>query len=160
VKGHILKTLFAVIVLSVAGVVGLGFYRGWFDFTSSNTKGKSKITLTTDQNKFKKDEKAAVKKVKDLGSQAKAQIVTPTPNVTEGTMVSLKDGKLTMKDKEGKEQQHVLADDVKVTCDATTCKATDLKPGIKIRVTTSNDAPHAVTRVEAIDKNAAFEKSS
>jgi multidrug efflux pump subunit AcrB len=155
-----MKTLIVIVVLSVVGVVGLGFYRGWFSFSSNSAQGKSKVTLTTDQNKIKKDEKTAVKKVKDLGNQVKDQIVTPTAKVSEGTMVSLEENELTIKDKEGKEQAHTLADDVKVTCDTQTCKATDLKAGMRIRVTTGSDAPHNVSQIEALDKNEAFAKSS
>jgi hypothetical protein len=30
---------------------------------------------------------------------------------------------------------------------------------MRVRVTTRNGAPHAATRIEALDKNAAFEKA-
>jgi hypothetical protein len=54
-----MKTLIIVIVLLAAGVVGLGFYRGWFSVTSDSGDGKSNIKLTVDKEKFQKDKKSA-----------------------------------------------------------------------------------------------------
>jgi hypothetical protein len=147
-----MKALLVVLVLFVAGIVGLGFYRGWFSFASGRSDDKSNITLTVDQDKFQQDRKAATESVQGLGRQAKDK-------VTDGIMVSLKDGELTITDKEKKEHSHTLAADVKVTCDARDCTAADLKVGMRIRMTTSKDAPHAASRIEALDKNAAFEKA-
>ena len=48
------------------------------------------------------------------------------------------------------------ATDAKVTCDGNVCKATDLKAGTKIRVTTKSDDKKVATHVEAIDKDANF----
>lgn len=60
-----------VLVLIVAGVAGLGFYRGWFDLTSDRGTDKSNVTLTVDRDKMKEDKQKAVDKVQDLGHQAK-----------------------------------------------------------------------------------------
>ena len=51
-----------------------------------------------------------------------------------------------------------MAADVKVTCDGKECKIKELKPGMKIRVTTKKDDKKAATRIEALDKNEDFEK--
>ena len=110
-------------------------------------------------NKFQEDRKAATESVEGLGHQAKDRTVGPAEKVTDGTMVSVKGGELTITDKEGKEHRHALAANAKVTCDAQACGTADLKAGMRIRVTTRNDAPHAATRIEALDKNAAFEKT-
>lgn len=51
--------LFAVLVLIVAGVIGLGFYRGWFELSSSSGDGKSRIEVNVDQKKIQVDENKA-----------------------------------------------------------------------------------------------------
>ena len=78
----------------------------------------------------------------------------------DGTVVSVSADKLTMANKEGKEHSHALAANVTVTCDGKTCTAADLKAGMRIRVTTDDAAPHAASRIEALDTDAAFASSS
>jgi len=154
-----MKALLVVLALLVAGIAGLGFYRGWFSVASDSADAKSNITLTVDQDKFQEDRKAATESVQDLGRQAKDKTVGPAEKITDGTMVGFKGGELTIADKDGKEHRHTLAADVKVTCDARACEAADLKAGMRLRVTATNEAPHAATRIEALDKNAAFERA-
>jgi len=55
-----------VLVLIVAGVVGLGYYRGWFHFTSDNSADKPAVTVTVDKDKITQDKSDAQKKVQDL----------------------------------------------------------------------------------------------
>ena len=74
----------------------------------------------------------------------------------EGKVVSISDNKLVMTNKEGQEYSHMLADDAKVTCDAQACKASDLKPGLAVRLTTLKNDKNVVIRIEAIDKDAEF----
>ena len=152
-----MKSLLFVLVLLVAGIAGLGFYRGWFAFASDSAEAKSNITLTVDQDKFQEDRKAATESVQGLGPQAKDRIVAPAEKITDGTMVSVTFDELTIMDNEGKEHSHTMAAHAKVTCDTQTCEATDLKAGMRVRLTTRNDAAHAAIRIEALDKNAAFE---
>ena len=71
--------------------------------------------------------------------------------------VSITGNKLVMTGAEGSaEHTCTLAIDAKVTCDGKVCKAADLKPGMRIRVTTDSEAPNDATQVEALDKNADF----
>ena len=78
-------------------------------------------------------------------------------NHHDGKVVSVTGDKLVMTNSQGSEEQTcTLNADVKVTCDGTVCKSSDLKPGMKIRVTLESDEPHAATRVEALDKNPEF----
>ena len=60
-------------------------------------------------------------------------------NTHEGKVVKAGDGKLTMTDKDGKnEHTHDVALDAKVTCDGKACKLEDLKKGNSIKVTTKD----------------------
>ena len=74
----------------------------------------------------------------------------------DGKFIKLVGDKLEMSDSRGKEHSHMLAANAKVMCDGKECKAADLKPGMKIRVTTSSDDKKVATHVEAIDKNELF----
>ena len=69
---------------------------------------------------------------------------------TEGMVVKAGDGKLTMTDKDGKEQTHPVADTAKITCDGKECKLEDLKKGFKVKVTTEKkDDKVVITKVVA-----------
>ena len=59
-----------VMLLIVVGVVGLGFYRGWFDVSSEGSADKSNVTLTVDKDKVKQDTKDAKEKVQGAADQA------------------------------------------------------------------------------------------
>ncbi len=74
-----------------------------------------------------------------------------------GKVVSVSGNKLIMS-VDGKEHTHTLAPDAKVTCDGKTCKLSDLKAGMKIRVTTSKDDLKTALRVDALDKEENFPK--
>jgi len=75
----------------------------------------------------------------------------------DGKFVSITGNKLVMTGTQGKQEQTcTLSADVKVTCDGKACKSSDLKPGMKIRVTSDSNDPNAAVRVEAIDKNLEF----
>jgi len=56
-----------------------------------------------------------------------------------GVVVSAGEGKLTMSDKDGKnEHTHDVAADAKVSCDGKACKLEDLKKGASVKVTTKD----------------------
>jgi hypothetical protein len=65
-----------VLVLILAGVAGLGFYRGWFQMTSDRSADKSNVTVTVDKEKMQEDKQKAVEKVQDLGHK-KDEAVKP-----------------------------------------------------------------------------------
>jgi predicted negative regulator of RcsB-dependent stress response len=62
-----MKTVVVVVVLLLAGVVALGFYQGWFSFSTANTDQKGSIKFEVDTNKFKQDRE------KFLGQKGKEQ---------------------------------------------------------------------------------------
>jgi hypothetical protein len=78
-------------------------------------------------------------------------------NYQDGTVVSITGDKLVMTNSQGKEEHTCTMNvNVKVTCDGIACKSSDLKAGMRIRVTLESDEPHAAIRVEALDKNLEF----
>ena len=78
------------------------------------------------------------------------------PSIKLIKFVSATSRKFVMTGDDGKEHSHSITDDTKVTCDRKDCKASDLKAGTKIRVTTKKSDEKAVTCIEAIVKDADF----
>jgi hypothetical protein len=153
-----MKRLLFVLVLVAAGVAVLGYYREWYHFGSDSADGKSNVTLSVDTHKFQEDRKSAVAGVKNLGHKTEDKVAGKSH---DGKVVSITSSKLVMTNMEGEEEQmHALTADVKITCDGKVCQAADLKSGMRIRVTTENSAPHAATRIEALDNHAEFEKGA
>lgn len=149
-----MKQFLCVLVVVGVGIVGLGFYRGWFLVGSDKGDSKTNVTLSMDGEKIKQDKDTAVAEVKELGQKISDTVVGPSVKSMDGTVVGVTSEKLTMTGKDGKDHIHKLATDVKVTCDGKTVPAADLKAGMKIRVTT--DTADAATRIEALDKDMAF----
>jgi len=58
-----MRRFLTVIVLIVAGVVALGFYRGWFHLTSDKAADKSNISVTVDKHKIQQDKQKAADKM-------------------------------------------------------------------------------------------------
>jgi hypothetical protein len=143
IKEKMMKQVLSVLVLVAVGVVGLGFYLGWFH---------------VDTNKIKEDETTAVAKVKDVEHQIHDKVVGPNQSIMDGKVVSVSADKLTMTGKVGMEHSHPLAATVHVTCDGKVCVAADLKAGMRIRVTSDSAAPHTATQIEALNNNADFAK--
>jgi hypothetical protein len=145
-----------VLVLILAGVLGLGIYMRWFNVSTDNVGGTSNVTFSVDQKKIKDDSKTAVANVQDAVGQTKDKVAGASH---DGKVVSITDNKLVMTNMEGKEEhRHAMTANIKITCDGKDCKAEDLKPGMRVRVTTEKAEPHAATRIEALDNNRDFEK--
>jgi hypothetical protein len=81
-KEIVMKNLLIVFVLVVAGIGGLGYYLGWFHFTSDSTSGESHIGVTVDKDKLKADEKKALEKAKSLEHQLKDKSTAPSEKST------------------------------------------------------------------------------
>jgi hypothetical protein len=80
-----MKRFMILVVVIVACIAGLGFYRGWFHVGSDADDDKRSVTFTADPNKIKDDEKKVVEKVKDLGHQAKGKAAAPTEKTKDET---------------------------------------------------------------------------
>jgi hypothetical protein len=73
----------------------------------------------------------------------------------EGKLVSVTGDKLVMT-KDGKEHSHMLDPKAKIFVDGRAVKAQDLRPGMRIRVTTPKGNLHDAVKVEALDKEKQF----
>jgi hypothetical protein len=59
------------VVLVMACIAGLGFYRGWFGVASETDTDKHSVTFTADPTKIKQDENKVVDKVQGMGHRVK-----------------------------------------------------------------------------------------
>jgi len=78
-----MKSLVFAFVLVVACVLGLGFYMGWFHFSSGNDGNSANITLSVDKGKIQDDKDKAVNTVQDTGQDAKDTTTATTPKAQE-----------------------------------------------------------------------------
>lgn len=67
-----------VLVLILAGVIGVGFSRGWFTVSSDSQGNTPNITVSVDKEKIRQDKAKAVEKVQDLEQRAKAKVAATT----------------------------------------------------------------------------------
>ncbi len=67
-----------VLVVILAVGAGLGFYMGWFHFSSGSDGSSAHVTVSMDKGQIQKDRDKAVDKVQDLGQHAKDQVATTT----------------------------------------------------------------------------------
>ena len=68
-----------VIALIVAIVAGIGFYRGWFHFSSDSDNNNAQVTVSVDKDQIQEDKDNAIDKVEDLGQQAKDKVAPASP---------------------------------------------------------------------------------
>jgi hypothetical protein len=66
-----MKQIVVVLLLIVAGVACLGFYRGWFTASSGDTPHGANVTIGVDQDKIRADEAKVKEKIQGLGGKAK-----------------------------------------------------------------------------------------
>ena len=69
-----MRTLMFVMVLLLIGIVGVGFYRGWFQLSTDTTSQKPSATITVDKDKIHADEQTAKDTVQGLRKEAKEKI--------------------------------------------------------------------------------------
>ena len=72
-----------VFVLIVAVVAGVGFYLGWFHFSSGSDRNNAHVTVSVDKGQIQKDKDKAVDKVKDLGQRAEDKVATTARKAQE-----------------------------------------------------------------------------
>jgi Cu/Ag efflux protein CusF len=83
------------------------------------------------------------------GAQSFADDVQPGTH--EGKVVKVETDKLTMTDKDGKnEHTHMIPADAKITCEGKDCKLTDLKAGYPVKITVEKKGEkNVVTKIDA-----------
>ena len=69
-----MRTLMFVVVLLLVGIVGVGFYRNWFQVSTDNTDQRPSATVTVDKDKIHADEQKAKDKMEGFGQEAKEKI--------------------------------------------------------------------------------------
>jgi len=78
-----MRTLLGVVLLLLVGILGVGFYQGWFLFSTGSTGQTSSATITVDQDKIRADEGKAREKVEEFGQKAKEKAGDRTDKVKE-----------------------------------------------------------------------------
>lgn len=110
----------------------------------ADLKAGTRIRVTTQEG-----DKNVVTRIAGFDKDAKV-----SSDSHRGMLVSITGNKLVMSGTQGKEEQKcTLSDKVKITCDGEICKASDLKPGMRIRVTLESANPQEAVTVEAFTKN-------
>jgi hypothetical protein len=74
-----MKALFTVAVVLLICIAGVGFYRGWFSFSTENTDQKPSATFTMDKDKIHADEE----KVQKFGHETKEKLGHQVDKVKE-----------------------------------------------------------------------------
>ncbi len=69
-----MRALMFVVILLAVGIAGVGYYRGWFAFSTSGTGQMPSATITVDKNKFHEDEQKAKDDVQGAGQKAKQDV--------------------------------------------------------------------------------------
>ncbi len=72
-----MRRLLVLLVVVVAGVAALGFYRGWFEVRWDRSGGQGQLTTTVNEDKIQQDRDRAVEKVQG--------VTQPTANATTGS---------------------------------------------------------------------------
>ena len=75
--------MFLTLAVIVVAVAVLGFYLGWFHFSSGSDPNNAHITVSVDKDQIQQDKDKTVDKVQDLGQQAKDKVATTTQKTQE-----------------------------------------------------------------------------
>jgi hypothetical protein len=79
-----MRRLLIVLVLAVAGIVGLGFYQGWLRLATGEAGGKASLPVTVDWEKFEQDKVKAQEKVHELEQQVQEKVLAAPDAGKEG----------------------------------------------------------------------------
>jgi hypothetical protein len=82
-QGEILMTRFLGVLVVIVLIVGcVGYFLGWFTFSSDSTEGKTHITINVDRDKIKETEKKVEETVKHAVDKVKGSQTTETKTTT------------------------------------------------------------------------------
>jgi hypothetical protein len=66
-----MRTLMFVAILFLVGIVGVGFYRGWFQISTDTANQRPSATITVDKDKIHTDEQKAKDEMQSFRQEAK-----------------------------------------------------------------------------------------
>ena len=69
-----MRTLMLAVVLLAVGIAGVGYYRGWFAFSTKSADQMPSATITVDKNKFHEDEQKAKEDVQGAEQKTKEDV--------------------------------------------------------------------------------------
>jgi len=78
-----MKSIILMLVLVAAGVVGLGLYLGWFEFSSGSDDSKANVQFSVDKDKIREDKDKAVDAVKDMAQPDEDKPAEPAPKAPD-----------------------------------------------------------------------------
>ena len=72
-----MKGMIFALVLVVACAIGLGFYMGWFQFSSGSDGNQDSITLSVNKDTIQDDKDKAVDRLQHMGEKDTMAATTP-----------------------------------------------------------------------------------
>ena len=79
-----MRRLLIVLVLAVAGIVGVSFYQGWLRLATGEAGAKASLPVIVDWEKFEQDKVKAQEKVQGLEQQVKEKVLAAPEAGREG----------------------------------------------------------------------------
>ena len=76
-----MKALFAVALVLLVCIAALGFYRGWFHFSTNGPDQQPSATITVDKDKIHADEEKVQGKMHDFGQKVEERTGDRTEKV-------------------------------------------------------------------------------
>jgi len=80
----------ALVLVTLAGIFGLGLYLGWFRIGSRKSAANDEFTFTMDEDRIEELDKRAHSAKQDLENQAKDECVVPDENMGVQEVVPVK----------------------------------------------------------------------
>ena len=122
--------MFMIILLMV--IIGVGFYRGWFTFTTEHKDGadnKVGVKVEIDKDKIQADAEAARNKVRGIGDS-----VSSGSKTMEGTLAKVGDGTFSVMEANNNEVAFQLEPSAKVRLRDADSRLASLQAGDRVTV--------------------------
>jgi hypothetical protein len=71
-----MKGFLVVLVLLIGGIIGLGFYMDWFQFSRTGEGQKTNYTISVDRERIREDADKAKERVREVGQELKQRTGT------------------------------------------------------------------------------------
>jgi hypothetical protein len=135
-----MRKLGIVVLVLIAALAGIGFYRNWFDFSTqrdAQDDSKVKVSLGVDTNKIAEDTAAAKDKARELGGTVQRNIKgLAGAETVKGEVVSVdeKDGRFTVATADKPELTIHMAPAAKLLLKDKEIQLKDLRVGDRVTV--------------------------